>query len=90
MAQPFSTRRLDLASSSAARSEFESLPSSDFAERLHRWAVLVAVGETPLPADLKPAELKSLLGEVARLRRERLVRSIARAIAQDIHSGREP
>lgn len=90
MPRPFSRRRPESASSSAARCDFERLPSVDPAERLRRWAALVAVGEAPLPEELQAADLKIVLAEVARLRRERLVRLIARAIAQDIHGNREP
>jgi hypothetical protein len=60
------------------------------AERLRRWAALVAVGTAPLPEELTPAELTIVLREVARLRRERLVCLVARAIAHDLQGGREP
>ncbi len=90
MPRPISTGRLDSTSSPATSGDSEPLPLIDPAERLHRWAALVAVGSTPLTEDLRPEELKLVLAEVARLRRQRLVRFIARAIAHDIHAGREP
>lgn len=43
-----------------------------------------------LPEDLAPEELATVLAEVARFRRDRLVRLIARAIARQIHGSREP
>jgi hypothetical protein len=89
MPRPFSTRRSDADDEHflASRSDVSSLPEP--AERLRRLAALVAVGETPLPADLEPAELSIVLAEVARLRRDRLVRLVARAIAWDLRQPRE-
>ena len=58
-------------------------------QRMHL-AQLVADGELPFPGDL-PLELEQqLLSEVQRRRRERLVRHIARAIAEDILRGAGP
>ena len=54
-------------------------------EQLIRLAALVAIGEAPFPADFEPQDLQIVLAEVARLRRRKLVRFVARAIAQDIH-----
>lgn len=62
---------------------------TETAERLRRLAALAAVGETSLAPVSDPAELSTVLAEVARLRRKRLVSFIARALAQDIHGGRE-
>ena len=90
MSRPFSTRPTASTSSPAPLNRSEITPSVEPAERLRRWAALVAVGDAPLPAELRPAELSIVLAEVARLRRQRLVRLVARAIAQDIHGGREP
>ena len=90
MPRPFSTRRSDRSDSdfSAGPSDVPSLPDSK--ERLRRLAALTAVGEAPLPADLGPEEHWFALAEVARLRRERLVNFVARAIALDIQRRREP
>lgn len=90
MPRPFSTGPADSKRSSTPRIRSKVTPSVEPAERLRRWAALVAVGEAPLPEDLKPAEIEIVLAEVARLRRQRLVRLIARAIALDIHGDREP
>src|SRR5690242_15647635 len=56
-----------------------------------RWAQLVADGEIPFPKGLDPAEEIELAQEVARRRRIRLLKFIARTIAVDIYrtSGRE-
>lgn len=51
---------------------------------IERWAPLVANGEVPFPKDLARDQRTLLLFEVNRLRRGRLVRYIARAIASDI------
>jgi len=59
--------------------------SEDKREQLIRLAALVAVGEAPFPADFEPQDLQIVLAEVARLRRRKLVRFVARAIAQDIY-----
>jgi hypothetical protein len=59
-------------------------------ERLRRWAELIAVGEAPLPADLPTEDLRIVLAETARLRRDRLVRLVARAIAQDLEGDGGP
>jgi len=88
MTRPFSVRS-DSANPTVSEDKFESSPSVNPAERLRRWAALVASGEAPLPAELKPEELRTVLREVARLRRERLVRLIARAIVGDLHRSRE-
>jgi hypothetical protein len=87
MPRPFSTRPTTATSSPAPLNRSEILPSVEPAERLRRWAALVAVGEAPLPAEFSPAELSIVLAEVARLRRQRLVRVVARAIALDLHHG---
>ena len=90
MPRPFSTRRAHRCSSHAATSRADALTTPGPAERLLRWAALVAVGDAPFPTDLEPEELSIVLTEVARLRRERLVRLVARAIAHDITGDREP
>ena len=63
--------------------------SLDFAQRCQRWAELIAVGATQLPAELQPTELQAVLAEVARLRRRRLIHLVARAIAEDLHRDSE-
>jgi hypothetical protein len=83
MTQPLSNNDLD-ASCSPLRTSANSTP--DRVEILRRLAALVAIGETQLPHDLPPDELRTILADVARLRRDRLVRFIARAIASDIES----
>lgn len=84
MSRPFSTRRSDADDEHflAIRSDVSPFPEP--AERLRRLAALVAVGEASLPADMEPAEVSVVLAEVARLRRDRLVRFVARAIARDL------
>ena len=49
-----------------------------------RVARLIADGELPFPADLPAADAAALAAEVRRLRRGRLVRHVARAIAEDL------
>lgn len=90
MSGPLSAGQSEPRSPQPPVSQPEASRSLDTAERLHRWALLIASGEAPLPAELAPAELSVVLAEVARLRRERLVRFVARAIAQDIYCEREP
>lgn len=63
--------------------------TADRSDMLRRLAALVALGDVPLPEDLAPDELRTILTEVARLRRDRLVGFIARAIASDIESAGE-
>jgi hypothetical protein len=53
-------------------------------EQLQRWAARIAEGQDPFPRDLPAAERERLATEVRRLRRERLLAFLARAIAQDI------
>lgn len=89
MTRPFFTRRSESADPTAPEEKFENFPSVNPAERLRRWGALVATGEAPLPQELQPDEFRNLLLEVARLRRERLVRLVARAIARDLHRDRE-
>lgn len=76
----------------AVASQNSSDPSSSPTppEVLHRWGVLVAGGETSLPTSLTPTELTVVLTVVARLRRERLIRFIAGAIARDFNRERPP
>lgn len=69
------------------RSEISSVEAS---ERLRRLAGLIASGEASLPAHLATLELQTVLVEVACLRRERLIRLVARAIAADLRGAREP
>lgn len=89
MTRPYFTRVSDSAGPPAQGETFENSPSVNPAERLRRWGALVATGEAPLPQDLQPDEFRTVLLEVARLRRERLVRLVARAIARDLHRDRE-
>lgn len=88
MSRPFSTSRTDLTGQTTASRSAPHAPP-DPAEHWRRWAELVAVGASPLPADLQPAELRAVLKEVARLRRRRLVHLVARAIAEDVHRDSE-
>lgn len=89
MPRPFSSRRADLGDLTDVIARNDEAPIREPAERLCRLAVLVAVGTAPIPADLEPQSLSIVLAEVARLRRERLIRLVARAIAQDIHNERK-
>ena len=57
-------------------------------DQLRLWARLVADGEAEFPPDLPPDQEQSLLYEVRRLRRARLITFIARQIALDIHRER--
>ena len=63
-------------------------PISD-AERFVRLADAIAGGAAPIPAGMGDAELESLVTEVQRIRRSRLISLIARAIARDIRASRE-
>ena len=64
--------------------------STGLPDNLARMAELVASGELPCAVDDVPADLlQPFACEVRRLRRRRLVRFIARAIAHDIHRSRE-
>ena len=87
MTRPFPVRS-DTSDPNFSGDKFGSSVTS--AERLRRWAELIAAGEASPPADLEPEELRTVLREVGRLRRERLVRLIARALAGDLHRSREP
>lgn len=89
MSRPFTTRRPENEEEPTSADRSSSSPAAAI-ERFRRWGALVAVGEAPLPVELKPAELKIVLTEVARLRRERLVRFIACAIAKNINGERRP
>jgi len=51
---------------------------------LDRCARLVADGDLPFPTDLCEDAAERLAGEISRLRRARLVKHIARAMADDI------
>src|SRR5437667_213952 len=53
-------------------------------EQVARWADLLARGEAGLPEGLAPCQEEELRQHVCRLRRARLIRFIARQIAQDI------
>src|SRR5438045_103514 len=53
-------------------------------EQARRWATLIAEARDEFPSDLPPVERERLATDVRRLRRQRLVALIARAIAQDI------
>ncbi|MFV1965741.1 MAG: hypothetical protein ACC628_09990 [Pirellulaceae bacterium] len=50
-------------------------------------AELVANGKVPFPANLSSSETERLRETVAELRRHRLIKFIAQAIAKDIHDG---
>lgn len=47
-------------------------------------AAIIASGCTAIPSDWPPDRLRPLLDEVHRLRRQRLVQFLARAIARDL------
>jgi hypothetical protein len=49
------------------------------------WANLIANGQVRFPVGLSEQDAERLRAEVARLRRRRLVKFIAKCIAQDIH-----
>ena len=89
MSRPFTTGHTTSRRANSPTGRSEDSPVVTPAQQLHAWAMLVADGEAPLPTSLEPADLSIVLAEVARLRRERLVRFVARSIAQDIHSDRE-
>jgi hypothetical protein len=71
-----------------AQSEGSQVPARD--EQLRRWAMLVAQGESPVPTELEPNEFVFVLAEAGRLRRERLIRFLSRAIADDLNGGHTP
>lgn len=56
--------------------------------QIERLADLVASGEIPFPHDLSGHDQQLLLASVSHRRRDRLIKFVARAIAQDIHSSR--
>ncbi len=58
-------------------------------EQVQRWAELIADGRDAFPADLPPGDRGRLQAEVCRLRRDRLVRHIARAIALDLRGAKQ-
>jgi hypothetical protein len=72
-------------------SEIDEQPetTASGADQLVRIADLVARGEMPVPQHLRAEQLHSLVREVRKRRRRRLVKFIARAIALDIHRSRE-
>jgi len=65
-------------------------PAQSPTGRLLRLAAIIATGESQIPENLAAAELSVVLAEVSRLRRQRLVQFIARAIALDIHRSPGP
>ena len=67
----------------------ERLSGRERLEILDRLAELVANGECSPPVSLSMEERNRLLARVADLRRERLIRYIAGAIASDIYRSRE-
>lgn len=87
MSRPIFTRPSDADCTHFLTSRSDVSPCP--AERLRRLSELVAIGEAPLPADLEPMETTTVLAEVARLRRDRLVRFVARAIARDLQQPRK-
>jgi len=89
MSQPFSEGSSVRKTVTGSLGRSNSSHESETAERLRRLAALAAVGESSVATVSDPAELSIVLAEVARLRRKRLVSFIARALAQDIHRGRE-
>lgn len=60
------------------------------AEQLARLADLVATDQAPFPAGLTAGQERRLADEVRRRRRARLLRLVARCVAQDIHGARAP
>jgi hypothetical protein len=54
-----------------------------------RWAMLVTDGQVPFPTHLKSSAQEALMRRVSQLRRLRLLKFIARAIAQDICRSRD-
>lgn len=88
MSRPLSTGHSASRRAKSPASRSQTSPVLPHAEQLRAWAILVASGEAPIPTSLEPAELSIVLADVARLRRERLIRFLARSIAQDIHGDR--
>lgn len=84
MSRSDSARRPDSASGTSPPAP---APAPD---RLRRLGALVAVGDAPLPTDLDAAERRVVLVEAARLRRLRLIRWFARAIAGSLPGIDEP
>lgn len=80
----------DRREAATSRKTSESSSSPPPPDVLRRWGALVAGGEAPLPTNLTPTELSVVLTVVARLRRERLVKFIAGAIARDFDRERPP
>ena len=65
--------------------EVDRTPPLDSPDQLARIADLVARGELPVPLHLPAEQLDKVVCDVRQHRRRRLVKFIARAIAQDIH-----
>ena len=82
MSEPFSNHSSDSSTDPGQAGSRSTAAASS--ERLSRWAELIAVGEATLPDDLTPAEIRTVLRDVGRLRRKRMVRLVARAIAQEL------
>jgi hypothetical protein len=61
-----------------------SLPDVRADFDVERWALLVADGQVPFPTDLESSVQEALVRRVSQRRRLRLLKFIARAIAQDI------
>lgn len=60
------------------------------ADQLTRWAHLIAKGEAGFPENPSAAQLRLLIAEVRKLRRNRLTDYIAQMIAHDIARSRGP
>jgi hypothetical protein len=54
-------------------------------DQVARWADLIADGRGDLPGDLSPGDRPRLLAAVRQRLRDRLVRLVARAIAERLH-----
>ncbi len=62
----------------------ERLEESDWPHRREQVARWVAIGDTSLLQDLTPEQRAEVLTQVAAIRRDHLLRHIARAIAADM------
>jgi hypothetical protein len=60
------------------------IPSSPVSINLEKIAHLVASGQMPLPEELSPEELQEVVHQVRTRCRQRLLKLIASAIAQDL------
>jgi hypothetical protein len=70
--------------------ELDAFPGGLTGEQIGRLAAMIADGRCECPHDLQPADRERLRGEARRRLRDRLVRFIARAVAQHLRTAGQP